>query len=150
MVIEDRFVVPAPMDRTWALLTDVPRVSRCMPGVTLSGQRPDGRYEGQLKVKVGPISSTFKGTATVSIHDAPGPVSVQVDGKDRFTGTVVVGTTTMTAAPLSDQETEITYSLDVNIRGRLGQLAQGVMRDTAKRMTREFAQCVSRELGAVG
>lgn len=146
MVIEDKFVVAAPMERTWALITNIPEVSVCLPGVVLTEARADGTYGGHLKVKVGPISTTFNGTAHVTMAEAPGPVTLTVEGKDRLTGSAVTGSMSMSATPVSEQETEITYVMDVNIRGRLGQLAQGVIRDTAKKMSREFADCLTSRL----
>ena len=69
MKINNEFTVHAPIDRAWALLTDVEAIAPCMPGAQLTGVRPaeEGAvgevYEGKVKVKMGPVVAEYKGTA---------------------------------------------------------------------------------------
>ena len=63
MEFTNQFHVPLPLDKAWALLTDIPRVMPCMPGATLKGTRDDGQYLGSILVKLGPIRLSFDGQA---------------------------------------------------------------------------------------
>ena len=71
MKINNEFTVHAPIDRAWALLTDVEAIAPCMPGAQLTGIRPAEAgetlagevYEGKVKVKMGPVMAEYKGTA---------------------------------------------------------------------------------------
>ena len=62
MELEHSFTVPVPRERAWEELLDVERVAPCMPGASLDSVDGD-TIKGRIKVKVGPISMTYAGTA---------------------------------------------------------------------------------------
>jgi carbon monoxide dehydrogenase subunit G len=59
--IEERFEVQAPVERVWQYLIDPQRVVQCLPGAELLEQKDDGTFIGAIKVKVGPLSMSYKG-----------------------------------------------------------------------------------------
>ena len=62
MQLNNTFKVPVPVDEAWRVMLDYPRLARCMPGATVD--EVDGDVvNGRIKVKVGPVSLTYKGTA---------------------------------------------------------------------------------------
>ena len=63
MELAHEFTVNAPIDRAWAVLTDIERIAPCMPGAELTEVDGD-TYHGLVKVKVGPITAQYKGTAS--------------------------------------------------------------------------------------
>ncbi len=69
MELEHSFTVPVPLDRAWDVLLDVERVAPCMPGASLDSVNGD-EIKGRIKVKVGPISMTYAGTARFTERDA--------------------------------------------------------------------------------
>ena len=60
MKLTNEITVPAPIDEAWALILDVERVAPCLPGASVE-QAEDDQYKGSMKVKIGPIVSTFNG-----------------------------------------------------------------------------------------
>ena len=76
------FSVAVPVERAWAVLTDLERIAPCMPGAEL--QEVDGdAYRGVVKVKVGPITAQYKGAATFVEKDDTNHVAVlKADGRD--------------------------------------------------------------------
>ena len=62
MEITNTFTVEAPIEKAWELLTDIPFIAPCMPGAKLTGDE-DGVYSGGVKIKVGPVTAEYKGTA---------------------------------------------------------------------------------------
>ena len=68
MELTNEFGVGVPVDEAWAVLTDVERIAPCMPGAQLQEVEGD-EYRGIVKVKVGPITAQYKGTATFVEHD---------------------------------------------------------------------------------
>ena len=66
MKISQEFVVPRPPDVVWDFFQDVPSVAKCLPGAELTGESEDGGYVGQRSAKMGPMTATFEGTATVT------------------------------------------------------------------------------------
>ena len=62
MKIENEFTVSVPIERAWDVLTDLAGIAPCMPGAQLTGVEGDV-YSGKVKVKVGPVTSEYAGTA---------------------------------------------------------------------------------------
>ena len=82
MELTHQFQVSVPIDRAWEVLTDLARVAGCLPGAEL--QEVDGEdFRGVVKVKVGPISSEYKGVARVVERDETGHKFVmRAEGRD--------------------------------------------------------------------
>src|SRR5271155_2546823 len=82
MELEHSFTVPVPVDQAWDVLLDVERGAPCMPGATLDSVDGD-EIKGGTKVKVGPLSMTYVGTArsTERNRDA-GVVTLEASGKE--------------------------------------------------------------------
>src|SRR5688572_32497666 len=59
--IAERFEVQAPVERVWKYLIDPASVVQCLPGAELLEKQDDGTFIGQIKVKVGPMSMSYKG-----------------------------------------------------------------------------------------
>jgi uncharacterized protein len=82
MELEHSFTVPVPMERAWDVLQDVEKVAPCMPGATLDTVTGD-EITGKIKVKVGPITMTYAGTARFTERDKDaGVVTLEASGKE--------------------------------------------------------------------
>ena len=68
MKLENEFTVPAPIEAAWDVLLDVERVAPCLPGAALEGGT-DGEYEGTMTIKIGPITTRYKGTVKIEEAD---------------------------------------------------------------------------------
>ena len=64
MKLENEFTVPAPLEQAWQVLLDVERIAPCLPGATIDGSEGD-TYNGTMAVKIGPITSRYKGTVKI-------------------------------------------------------------------------------------
>jgi carbon monoxide dehydrogenase subunit G len=65
MELAGEFSVPVPVAQAWQVLTDVERIAPCLPGAELTGADGD-TYQGQVKIKVGPITAQYRGTASLA------------------------------------------------------------------------------------
>jgi uncharacterized protein len=138
MEFTNTFRVPVDVDTTFATLTDLEKVAPCLPGATL--EEVDGdRYTGRVKVKVGPITVIYKGTAEVT--DADGDAKrarIEATGKEtRGSGTASANV----VATMEEVEdgTEVTVVTDLNITGKPAQFGRGVMADVGSRIIGAFA-----------
>jgi uncharacterized protein len=138
MELEHSFTVPVPVDQAWDVLLDVERVAPCMPGATLDSVDGD-EIKGRIKVKVGPISITYAGTArfTERNRDA-GVVTLEAAGKEtRGSGTAAA--TVRSELHGQDGQTEVTVHTSLNVTGRPAQFGRGVMADVSARLIGIFA-----------
>jgi len=138
MELEHSFTVPVPVDQAWDVLLDVERVAPCMPGATLDSVDGD-EIKGRMKVKVGPISITYAGTArfTERNRDA-GVVTLEGAGKEtRGSGTAAA--TIRSELHGQDGQTEVTVHTSLNVTGRPAQFGRGVMADISAKLIGIFA-----------
>src|SRR5215470_4650950 len=68
--IAKTFVVKAPPAQVWDFLTDPQRVARCLPGTAITDKLDDKTWSGTMTVKVGPVSSSYKGKVSFERLDA--------------------------------------------------------------------------------
>jgi carbon monoxide dehydrogenase subunit G len=152
--IENSFHVPAGIEQTWRIISDVPRIASCMPGTQLTGVAGDGSYRGHAKVKIGPVQLQFNGEARVYDVD-PLRHSMKVrsrasDAKGR--GTVA---SEMGFALVPDGErTRVDVVTELTLTGAVAQYGRGagLIREVANQFTKDFAanleKLVREEAGA--
>lgn len=145
MELEHEFTVPVPVEEAWPVLMDVERVAPCMPGASLDSVDGDA-FTGRLKVKVGPITVTYKGDARFSEKDADAhAVTLEASGKEaRGTGTA----SATVRAELYDagDETRVTVRTSFNVTGKPAQFGRGVLSDVGGRLIDRFAKRLADQL----
>jgi len=145
--LEHSFDVPVPVDRAWQVLLDIERVAPCMPGASV--EEYDGRtVTGAVKVKVGPISLTYRGTAVFEEQDeARHRLVLSASGKEtRGQGTARATVTgTLTAR---DGGTAVSVHTDLAVTGRPAQFGRGVMAEVGDKLVGQFADCLAAQLSA--
>jgi carbon monoxide dehydrogenase subunit G len=148
MIIEDKFRIERSLEEVWGFFTDIPRVGQCVPGAEGVSQVSENGYAGSLSVRVGPVAANFQGEANVIETIPPARLVAEINGKDRRTSSFIKGTFTANLEQVEPTATEVTYRVDVAIRGRLGQFGSTVIQATAKEMTLAFVDCVQQQLAA--
>ena len=149
MELEHEFTVPVPLDRAWEVLLDVEKIAPCMPGAVLDSVDGDS-FTGQVKVKVGPITVAYAGTASFLEKDpAAHRAVVEAKGKEtRGSGTAAATVT----ASMADEggSTRVTVVTDLAITGRPAQFGRGVMNDVGNKLIGQFADCLATTITASG
>ena len=149
MLVDQKTVVSASVDRVWEFLTDIPSVSRCMPGVE-EFQAVDGEtFEGTVKVRVGPISVRLQGQISVVERDRDNLRSrVEIKATEKRISSTVSARTTMELRSIDEAHTELHVVTEASILGKLGEFGQAVMRRKADQMLEEFVANMSRTITA--
>jgi uncharacterized protein len=143
--LDHEFTIPVPPEQAWPVLLDVRRIAPCMPGATVT--KVDGdEVEGTVKVKVGPITVAYGGTATfLETDEVARRVVIEARGKEtRGSGTASARVTAQMKA--EGEGTRVTVSTDLSITGKPAQFGRGVMVDVGGRILGQFADCLSRKL----
>src|SRR5580700_3130303 len=140
MELDNSFTVPVPPDQAWDVLLDVQRIAPCMPGATVD--EVDGDViNGRIKVKVGPVSLTYRGTAKFTERDSETRVIVmEASGKEtRGAGTASATVKASLAPQASGNGTEVTMHTTMNVTGRPAQFGRGVMVEVGGKLVEQFA-----------
>jgi len=145
MELTNDFRVNAPVEEAWKVLTDVERIAPCMPGAQLQEVEGD-EYRGIVKVKVGPITAQYKGTATfVEKDDAGHRAVLRADGRDtRGQGNA---SATITATLVDDGGgTKVSVVTDLTVTGKVAQFGRGVLADVSGKLINQFVQCLESDV----
>ncbi len=143
------FVVKAPAPAVWEFLVDPQRVARCLPGASIAEKLDEKTYSGAMTVKVGPVSSSYKGKVVFARLD-PATRTAEIVA----TGTDVRGRggadlrLTSSVKEIAPGETEVTAVSLVNITGILAQMGRGMIQDVSDQMFQVFSQRMRAELEA--
>jgi len=145
MEIEDTFRVSTPIRDTWNVLLDIEGIAPCLPGAQL--QEVDGdEYRGVVKVKVGPITAQYKGTATlVEVDEAGRRILIEAAGRDtRGQGNA---TASIEVTMIEDGDgTRVDVVTDLAITGKVAQFGRGVLDDVSAKLLRQFVENLERDV----
>jgi len=150
MKFSNEIEVAQPPKELFAFLTDVERVAPCLPGASIDGREGDD-YTGSMKVKVGPITGTYKGKMRFLEQDEDALRAVmsaraaEVNGQGDAEAKI---TTQIEEA--GDAASRIVMETDLQMRGRVAQFGRGAMEKISQRMFDEFARNLEREMSGAG
>jgi carbon monoxide dehydrogenase subunit G len=146
MQLENKFTIEAPLDKAWAALNTPETIAPCFPGATLTEYEGDS-FTGTVKVKLGPISLTYKGKGTyVERDDAAHRVVIEAAGRDSRGNGTANATVTGSLEADGPDKTAVTMVTDMTITGRPAQFGRGVISDVADKIIGQFAGCVAKKL----
>ncbi|MHB1486398.1 MAG: SRPBCC family protein [Acidimicrobiales bacterium] len=139
MELTNEFAVPVPFERAWAVLTDVELIAPCLPGAQLT-EVEGNEYRGVVKIKVGPITAQYKGTAHFEEMDVEaGRVVLVAKGRDTRGQGNADATVTATLHPAGDS-TRVEVVTDLAISGKVAQFGRGVLADVSAKLLGQFVE----------
>jgi uncharacterized protein len=145
--LENSFTVPAAPDDAWAVLLDVERVAPCMPGATLTAHNGD-TFEGTVKVKVGPIAVSYRGTAAfVDRDDAARTIKIDAKGRETRGSGTASAKINCRLTPDGDG-TRVEVVTDLAITGKPAQFGRGVIGEVAGKVITQFADALAEEISS--
>jgi carbon-monoxide dehydrogenase small subunit len=150
-VLEQQFDVAHPPERVFAMFGDIAAVAACLPGASLTAPPRPERVEGEIRVRIGPITATFSGAARV--QRSPGDMSGRIVGigNDRRSRSSTQGEIRYSLLPIEQgAATRVELSIGYTLTGMLAQVGRpGLVRDLAARLIAEFAGNLDRRLAGI-
>ncbi|HEY4608758.1 MAG TPA: SRPBCC domain-containing protein [Ilumatobacteraceae bacterium] len=135
----NEFTVNRPIAETWQILTDVERIAPCMPGATLEEIEGDV-FRGVVKVKLGAISTAFKGQASfVERDDDAHRAVLKGEGRDTTGKGNASALITARLEPVDESSTKCNVETDLHVTGKVAQFGRGIMGDVSKKLMTQFA-----------
>jgi uncharacterized protein len=138
--LDNSFTVPVPPEQAWDVLLDVERIAPCMPGASVTSVEGD-EIAGQVKVKLGPLSLSYKGTAKFTEKDpATHTIAIEASGKEtRGAGTA---SATVHASLKPDDaagQTQVSIHTSLNVTGRPAQFGRSLLPEVSGKLIDQFA-----------
>ena len=151
MKVSNQFRLPLPVPKAWEVLNDIPRVAQSAPGAQLVEARADGSYIGTLRVKLGPVALTFRGTLVYKERDeASHRVIAEASGnEERARGTARARVVFMLFEEAGG--TRVDVETDVLLAGPIAQYARGaaLIQATAQVLMDDFARNFAAEFSTL-
>ncbi|GAA1516371.1 hypothetical protein GCM10009827_033890 [Dactylosporangium maewongense] len=150
MLLEHSFTVPVPASQAWDVLLDIERIAPCMPGAALTSFEGDD-FAGTVKVKLGPVSLTFKGKGRfVERDEAAHRVVLTASGADSRGGGTASARVTAQLHEAGDGGTRVEVATDLDITGKAAQFGRGLIGDVSAKLIGQFADCLAGKVAAGG
>ena len=140
--LDNSFTVPVPPEKAWDVLLDVERIAPCMPGASVLSISDDGNeIEGQVKVKLGPLSLSYKGTAKFTDKDqANRTIAIEATGKEtRGAGTASANVQATLKPGDATGSTLVSIHTSLNVTGRPAQFGRSLLPEVSGKLIAQFA-----------
>jgi carbon monoxide dehydrogenase subunit G len=150
MKLSNSFTIARPPSEVYDAFLDIERVATCMPGSRMLGQPEPGTYEGEVKVKVGPLGVAYTGQFTVLEADREAlRLTMRAKAREqRGAGNADAHI----VAQLGEQDggTLVEIDTDLSIRGKVAQFGRGVISEVSDGIMQKFASNVEAMLTGGG
>ena len=149
MKIRNEIEVAAPPEQLFDVLSDVERVAPLLPGASLEGKEGDA-YAGAVKVKVGPITASYRGRLRFVELDEESHRAVMEASAQETNGQGNVQATITASVSGSDSQSVLSLDTDLEVRGKAAQFGRGVLGNVSQRLLDQFARNLESEVLSSG
>src|SRR5687767_349674 len=145
--IAEQFEVQAPIERVWQYLIDPASVVQCLPGAELLESHEDRTFVGQIKVKVGPLSMSYKGKGSFTeVNDDTHTVRMVGEARELGGSGSTKVTMVSIVTGVEGGSSRVSVEADIHLVGRIVQFGRGMIEEVSRQMFRQFATCVKSRL----
>ena len=137
MTMTGEVTLPADRPTIWKALNDPDVLKACIPGCQSLERTGDHGFAATAKLKIGPVSATFKGNVELTDLDPPNGYKINGEGQGGIAGFAKGGA----AVKLSDAPeggTVLSYNVEANVGGKIAQLGARLIDGTAKKLADQF------------
>lgn len=146
MDIQKSFRVAAPQAEVWEFITSAERVATCLPGVKEVKVQAPGKYKGVMAIKVGPIKTSVNADVVEREQRPPEYAVYEIKGEEGGRASRMNAEATLSLTGAAEDQTDVAFTANVVIVGRLGKFAGGVMDKFADSMSEQFIVDFRRQL----
>ena len=144
MQFAGRYAIAATQDAVWAALNDAEVLRRCIPGCESLEKAGDNTFAGAAKIKIGPVSATFRGKVELTEQDPPRRCVLKGEGQGGVAG-FARGESEVLLEP-QDGGTILSYNAKATIGGKLAQVGQRLVDGAARQIADQFFERFSTEV----
>lgn len=149
MKIQHDFAVERPVGQVWDFFQDIPAVADCLPGAELKEAKGENLYAGAVSVKLGPMTASFEGEATITPDAAARTATISGKGVDRRGGSRGQVSVVYRLAETDASTTQVDIDADVTLSGPAAQFGRtGLVNEISKRLIGDFVTCLEAKLAA--
>lgn len=140
MKLQGTFVVGAAREVVWEKIRNPAVMGGCIPGCEAIEQIDANSYRAIVGVKIGPITARFNLIVEVTREEPPSLVHSRTRGEEGTRASIVTSENLLTLTDLGPAETQVDYSSEVVVTGRLGKYGLGIMQKKAQALSEIFVE----------
>lgn len=145
--LQENFTVQAPPERVWSYLIDPRQVVQCLPGAELLEEKDDRTFAGRVKVRIGPVTAAYRGTARfVELDEAMRRVGLVGEGQETGGSGSAKMSMTSEIVALADGGSEVRVQVEIEVAGKIVQFGRGMIEQVSRQLFRQFAGCAQAAL----
>jgi uncharacterized protein len=137
--------LPAPQQAVWEKLNDPEVLKACIPGCESIEKLSDTELQAVAKIKIGPVSATFRGKVELSDINPPHGYTISGEGQGGIAG-FAKGGAKVHLSPI-ETGTRMTYAVEAQVGGKIAQLGARLIDGVAKRLADQFFERFAAEVG---
>jgi len=146
MRIDKSFVIEAQQEKVWQFVSSPESVGMCFPGCQGVTALGDDKYKAAVKVKIGPIKTIFNVEFEETEKRPIEYAAYTSRGEEGNRASRLKALSTISLSPADGGRTQVDYTSELSIVGRLGKFGLGVMKKKADSMGDEFVQSLRTEI----
>jgi len=145
VIVEGAFTFEGPREAVWDLLQNPDVLVKALPGAKRLVRSGEDRYEGVMRVGVGPVTAAEFAVA-VAVRDKVPPQRYALDVDSKGAVGFTRGTARVELEALADGRTRLKYTAELQVGGKIAGLGQRLLDQAAKLMTRQGLEALNQEL----
>ena len=130
-------IIDASRETVWQGLNDPKILQKCIPGCDVIDVISPTNMKATVVIKVGPVKASFAGEVKLSELNPPESYRISGKGSGGFAGHASGGATVKLTA-LSPTQTQMDYTVDAQIGGKLAMLGSRLIDATANSLAGQF------------
>ncbi len=138
-------IIPANQQAVWDALNSPEVLKKCLPGCESVERVSPDLFKVIITAAIGPLKAKFNGTLNVTEPNAPNSCVLIFEGQGGAVG-FGKGSSTVTLKTV-ENGTELTYSAQAHVGGKLAQIGSRLIDSVAKKMSDDFFKAFNKELG---
>lgn len=143
--LEDNVVFDVSRELLWEMILDPDVLARIVPGCDKLEIVNENEFQGQMRIKIGPMDGVFRGTVALSDLQPPESFHLVVNG--RGPSGIINGEGDVRLLD-AQNGTEFSYAGHGQISGRMASVGQRVMTGSAKAVTKQSLENLDKQVQA--
>ena len=146
MEIKDSYELPLPKERVWAALNDEEFLKKSIPWCEKLERRSETELAAEVKLKIGPMSTRFTGSITLSDIDPPNGYTITGSGKGGIAGAASGSAKVRLLEAKDPSSTTLSYEVSAQVKGKIAQLGSRLIKVQRKNYQKIFLVALFRSL----
>lgn len=142
MEMRGQYQISASRDAVWDALNDPEVLQACLEGCETFTRKSDTDFEAVINTKVGPIRTTF--SCSLALSEINPPVSYTLSGQGNGGAAGYAKGSIKVELKEGSNTTDLSYTVDASLRGKIGQMGSRVIDSVAKSMADDFFDKLTR------